>query len=147
MYGARFPTEVYTLGSSLLLPVCTVNSVQTLKAGGFGGPGPLSGPDFFTSPGPGRVSISHRNEDTDLPAAFNYTLESQGLGSLVPGLQGSDRWRHRQFGMVMSGTVLVFEQNFALKDVIGSHACSLEASMRVTNNTPLGGTLLLLLSV
>jgi hypothetical protein len=55
MYGARFPTEIYTrgchwiprmfassehmrvangipLGSSLLLPVCTVNCVQTLKA-------------------------------------------------------------------------------------------------------------------
>jgi hypothetical protein len=46
MYGARFPTEIYTrgcsanmrvtngipLGSLLLLLVCTVNCVQTLKA-------------------------------------------------------------------------------------------------------------------
>jgi len=29
-------------------------------------------------------------------------------------------------------------QDFALEDAIGSHACSLEASMRVTNGIPLG---------
>ena len=52
----------------------------------------------------GRVTISHRNEDTDEPAAFNYTLAQQGLGELVERLQGSDRWRHRQFGMMLSGT-------------------------------------------
>ena len=46
----------------------------------------------------------HRNEDSDQPAAFNYTLEQQGLGALVEKLQSSDRWRHRQFGMTMSGT-------------------------------------------
>jgi hypothetical protein len=31
-----------------------------------------------------------------------------------------------------------FEQDFALEDTIGSHACSLEASMNVTNIIPLG---------
>jgi hypothetical protein len=36
------------------------------------------------------------------------------------------------------GTVRVFRQEFALEDGIGSHACSLEASMRVTNGIPLG---------
>jgi hypothetical protein len=35
------------------------------------------------------------------------------------------------------GTVLIFEHNFALEDAIGSHACSLETSMRVTNGMPL----------
>ena len=50
------------------------------------------------------VTITHRNEDSDQPAAFNYTLEQQGLSALVASLQGSDRWRHRQFGMTMSGT-------------------------------------------
>ena len=52
---------------------------------GFAGPGPLSGPDTFGSPAaaPNTLTISHRNEDTDLPQAFNYTLESQGLGKLV----------------------------------------------------------------
>jgi hypothetical protein len=30
-------------------------------------------------------------------------LEQQGLAALVPKLQGSDKWRHRQFGMTMSG--------------------------------------------
>ena len=35
---------------------------------------------------------------------------------------------------------------FALEDAIGSHACSLEANMRVTNGSPLGSPLLLPLS-
>jgi hypothetical protein len=39
------------------------------------------------------------------------------------------------------GTVRVFERNFALEDAIGSHACSLEASTRVTNAIPLGWSL------
>jgi hypothetical protein len=36
-----------------------------------------------------------------------------------------------------------FRQKFALEDAIGSHACSLEASERVTNDIPLGCSLLL----
>jgi hypothetical protein len=40
-------------------------------------------------------------------------------------------------------TVRVFEHDFALEDAIGSHACSLEANMRVTNGIPLGSPLLL----
>jgi hypothetical protein len=35
-------------------------------------------------------------------------------------------------------TVLAFGQDFALEDAIGSHACSIEANMRVTNGIPLG---------
>jgi hypothetical protein len=51
--------------------------------------------------------------------------------------------------MVTSGpliamcTVCVFRQGFALEDAIGSHACSLEANVRVTNGIPLGSLLLL----
>jgi hypothetical protein len=41
------------------------------------------------------------------------------------------------------GTVLVFRQDFALEDAIGSHACSLETNMRMTNGIPLGSPLLL----
>jgi hypothetical protein len=41
------------------------------------------------------------------------------------------------------GTVRVFRQKFTLEDAIGSHACSLEANMRVTNGIPLGSSLLL----
>ena len=66
-----------------------------------------SGPDIFEgqdTAGEGRVVISHRNEDTDFPAAFNYTLKQQGLSELIPLLQSSDRWRHRQFGLMLSGT-------------------------------------------
>ena len=37
----------------------------------------------------------------------------------------------------------VFRQKFTLEDVIGSHACSLEVNIRVTNGIPLGSPLLL----
>jgi hypothetical protein len=50
-------------------------------AGGFGGNGPVSGPDVFESDPPtieDTVTISHRNEDWDEPAAFNDTLTQQG---------------------------------------------------------------------
>jgi hypothetical protein len=36
-----------------------------------------------------------------------------------------------------------FRQKFTPEDAIGSHACSLEASMHVTNGIPLGSSLLL----
>jgi hypothetical protein len=36
-----------------------------------------------------------------------------------------------------------FRQKFTLEDAIGSHACSLETSMHVTNDIPLGCSLLL----
>jgi hypothetical protein len=39
--------------------------------------------------------------------------------------------------------VRVFRQKFALEDAIGSHACSLEVNMRVTNGIPLGCSFLL----
>lgn len=108
---ANSNTITALLNTTKPVKVCVV--VQSLHpdtpftySGGFGGPGPVSGPDIFTpaSTPPGRITIMHRNEDSDQPAAFNYTLEQQGLGSLVEELQGSDRWRHRQFGMTMSGT-------------------------------------------
>jgi hypothetical protein len=41
------------------------------------------------------------------------------------------------------GTVRVFRQKFTLEDAIGSHACSLQANMRVTNGIPLGSSLFL----
>jgi hypothetical protein len=55
-------------------------------------------------------------------------------------------WKNQQSWMVAQGTVRIFEQDFALEDAIGSHACSLEANMRVTNGIPLGSPLLLPLS-
>jgi tRNAThr (cytosine32-N3)-methyltransferase len=36
------------------------------------------------------------------------------------------------------GMVRVFRQKFTLEDVIGSHACSIEANMRVINGIPFG---------
>jgi hypothetical protein len=44
----------------------------------------------------------------------------------------------------MDGPVRVFRQKFALEDSIGSHACSLEAKMRVTNGIPLRSPLALI---
>jgi CD109 antigen len=41
------------------------------------------------------------------------------------------------------GTVLYFRHRFTLEDAIGSHACSREASRRVTNGIPFGCPLLL----
>jgi hypothetical protein len=41
------------------------------------------------------------------------------------------------------GTVHVFRQKITLEDAIGSHACSLQANMRVTNGIPLGSFTLL----
>jgi CubicO group peptidase (beta-lactamase class C family) len=43
-----------------------------------------------------------------------------------------------------AGTVRAFRQEFPLGDAVGSHTCSLEASMHVTNGIPLGCSLLLL---
>jgi hypothetical protein len=45
--------------------------------------------------------------------------------------------------MIAGCTVRVFRQKFTLEDAIGSHACSLQANMRVTNGIPLGSSLLL----
>jgi hypothetical protein len=44
---------------------------------------------------------------------------------------------------VFNCTVRVFRQKFTLEDAIGSHACSLEASRRVTIGIPLGSPLFL----
>jgi hypothetical protein len=40
-------------------------------------------------------------------------------------------------------TMRVFRREITREDAIGSHACSLEASRRVTNSIPLGRSLLL----
>jgi transmembrane 9 superfamily protein 3 len=45
--------------------------------------------------------------------------------------------------LIGTGTVRVFRQKFTLEAAIGSHACSLEANMRVPNGVPLGCPLLL----
>jgi hypothetical protein len=44
-------------------------------------------------------------------------------------------------------TVRVFEQDFAIEDAIGSHACSLEANIRVTIGIPLGSPLRLTVAI
>jgi hypothetical protein len=52
-----------------------------------------------------------------------------------------DKYKERDYGTITCSTVLGFEQKFTLEEAIGSHACSLEASKRVTNSIPLGSPL------
>jgi hypothetical protein len=54
--------------------------------------------------------------------------------------EGFDACANRCLG---EGTVRFFRQGFTLEDTIGSHACSGEVSMRVTNGIPLGCPLFL----
>ena len=58
--------------------------------------------------GSNSIGLSHRNVDEDIthlnrPALFNTTLRQQGLFEFTDMMQKGDRWRHRQFGMVVSG--------------------------------------------
>jgi hypothetical protein len=50
-------------------------------------------------------------------------------------------WAHTD-QLILVGMLRVFRQKVTLEDAIGSHACSLEAKMRVTNGIPLGSTFL-----
>ena len=59
------------------------------------------------------IGLSHRNLDEDIallnvPAAFNATLQQQGLGAYIDKLQAGDRWRHRQFGFQASARGFAF---------------------------------------
>jgi hypothetical protein len=73
-------------------------------------------------------------------------VQHQRVATLrVATLAGSDfsEWIEDCF----MGTVLLFLQKFTLEDAIGSTACSLEASMRVTNGIPRGNSLSYLLTL
>jgi hypothetical protein len=66
-----------------------------------------------------------------------------GLGAnrdttMKPDKRGGHNRRY-----IKPGAGRVFKQNLALDDAIGSHACSLEENMRVTNAIHLGCSLLL----
>jgi hypothetical protein len=65
--------------------------------------------------------------------------------SLVPFLDNgmAPPGAHKEFVISQFHGCMVrgFRQNFALEDAIGSHACSLEASMRATKGIPLGWSL------
>jgi hypothetical protein len=52
-------------------------------------------------------------------------------------------WVRQSFTPNTQCTVRVFRQKFTLEDAIGSHACSLQASRRVTNGIPLESPLFL----
>jgi glucose/arabinose dehydrogenase len=71
------------------------------------------------------------------------SLDSVGPALLPYGHSGRTIFVVAEYETVGMGAVHIFRQKFALEDAIGSHACSLEASMRVTNGIPLGCSLLL----
>jgi hypothetical protein len=75
-------------------------------------------------------------------------IEQLGLASFAPHVENIAEIVLRDLAFiycekVRMRTVRVFELKFALEDAIGSHACSLEANMRVTNGIPLGSPLLI----
>jgi hypothetical protein len=118
------------------LPVDTVNSVQTLKVN-------RSHPaaqTYYDS----RIDL-YAEWDVDFLKADCmmcgpcYTDEMEMYTAAVKKSPHSFSLSYSPGG----GMVLVFEQDFALEDAIGSHACSLEATMRVSNGIPLGSPLLL----
>ena len=92
-----------------------VSSLRPAERFAYGGrcSKPTSAPDVFSVPaGPGSLGLSHRNDDSDIalldkPAAFNSTLDQQGLSSLSDELQPMDAWRNLTFGFVVSSDALV----------------------------------------
>jgi hypothetical protein len=74
------------------------------------------------------------------PAALD--LQGAGLTEVSEGLFKDDGgWETNQTmaesAHALTCTVRVFRKKFTLEDAIGSHACSLQASRRVTNDIPL----------
>jgi hypothetical protein len=110
-------TNGIPLGRPLHLTGTTVNSVQTLKGE----------PLFETELANLTITLMQT------AAEMNARVRVQDL-TLIDRSGGGKLYPH----IVSSGTVRVFRQKFTLEDAIGSHACSLEASRRVTNGIPLG---------
>jgi hypothetical protein len=95
--------------------------------GGGGGSGGSAGASAHHGNGGGGGN-GNDDDDADMQAALKLSLGNHPTATHP------------------SGTVRVFEQDFSLEDAIGSHACSLEANMRLSNGIPLGSPLLLPLS-
>jgi hypothetical protein len=87
------------------------------------------------------ASVNGATVVVDIGALDEFQLKSQILTAASDG----SSFLAFSTAMVqdMDGTVRVFRQKFTLEDAIGSHACSLEASSRVTNGIPLGSSLFL----
>jgi hypothetical protein len=84
-----------------------------------------------------------RNPDHELRRNPDHELRRNPDHELRRNLKESTGGARICTNGVCAGTVRVFRQKFTLADAIGSHACSLEANMRVTNGFPLGSSLLL----
>ena len=126
----------------------TVQSLRPSRRFGYAGRcgTPTAAPDVWSQPaGSDSIALSHRNEDDDLvgnfgprhpasPAYFNSTLRQQGLASLIPALQSSDRWRHRTFGLVVSarGLEVDAEGPFGQTKPNGAHGEYRRARLRST---------------
>jgi hypothetical protein len=103
-------------------------------------------PESTTTVGAGRLGVNEVG--TDGVAGAN--VDGVGAGGTpcadVTAAAGVDISANRSasIGVNTHGcTVRVFRQKFTLEDVIGCHACSLEANTRVTNDIPLGSSLFL----
>jgi thioredoxin reductase (NADPH) len=97
----------------------------------------------------GKFVASDGGEMTNVPHIYAVGDVLQGRLELTPvAIKAAELLAKRLFGGAtkkmdyeMVCTVRVFRQKFTLEDAIGSHACSLEANMRVTNGIPLGSSL------
>jgi hypothetical protein len=77
------------------------------------------------------VAGNQKTHGSSMSSSYKAIAATEGLELL----RVSTTWQ--------KGTVCDFRQKFALDDAVGSHACSLEANMRVTHDIPLGCPLLL----
>jgi hypothetical protein len=84
-----------------------------------------------TVPTPARLKLLHASDQWHSSRVF--TLLTGRHCNFRPNTKGI---AHR-----VDGTVRVFRHCFALEDAIGSHAYSLQANLRATNNIPLGNCL------
>jgi hypothetical protein len=78
--------------------------------------------------------IQQACDPTCVPLGFHFFSYDDDVLSVTFPLIMNDFW------YIPKGTVRVFRQKFTLDDAIGSHACSLEANIRVTNGIPLGSS-------
>jgi hypothetical protein len=88
---------------------------------------------------PYMVAVGNHEYVHQEPSTTNNGVDVSG----VSGASFRPAWGDFRDDSYGECTVRVFRQKFPLEDAIGSHACSLDADMRVTNGISLGSSLLL----
>jgi hypothetical protein len=140
------PFDLWRVGADVNGEFADVEILQVIAALSSGGPGARSGcrpyPDFMSLPGFKNSSTVRSNFGLyaimGTPMVFSFDVRDDTKLLCVRVFNhGFCCARVSTIGLRLL-YVRIFGQKFALEDVIGSHTCSLEASMRVTNDIPLG---------